>query len=300
MPKQPLDCSFQQTAETLTQIFGEQSSLFNLRYQCLNLSKCDTDDFVTHTVIVNRMCEQFKLSSLSEDQVRCLIFICSLQSSRDSDLRLRLFNKIKQNSAATLQNLQTECQHLLNLKHDTAMVPRFTRSTSLPQPNSRLQLFKRKPLRLHAASAELGIFIGTAHIGSIIANAASELDTRKVTAMQPGLSSGTDIGTTNHKVKSLGVMLTFHSHATASRQYVTLYCSMASHFSVRQQLDTAADVTIISQKLWRRIGSPPITESSQTASSACGGAVQSIGQLRCSVVSCNVTSETTCFISSHI
>ena len=45
--KQPQDCSFVETVETLNKIFGEHPSLFNARFNCLNITKCNTEDFTT-------------------------------------------------------------------------------------------------------------------------------------------------------------------------------------------------------------------------------------------------------------
>ncbi|CAI2738129.1 unnamed protein product, partial [Dicrocoelium dendriticum] len=83
LPKKPRDVPFGETVRTLSQIFGEQSSLFNTRYQCLQLTKRDADDFVTYAGIVNRECERFQLGSLTEDQFKCLLFISGLRSAHD-------------------------------------------------------------------------------------------------------------------------------------------------------------------------------------------------------------------------
>nr|VZI45565.1 unnamed protein product [Spirometra erinaceieuropaei] len=53
LPKNPREVAFKDTVQTLSQIFGEQSSLFNTRFQCLQLCKRDSDDFITYAGIVN-------------------------------------------------------------------------------------------------------------------------------------------------------------------------------------------------------------------------------------------------------
>ena len=107
---------------TLTQSFGEQSSLLNTRYQCLQFYKRNSDDFITYAGIVKRECSCSQLNSLTEDQLKCLIFICGLQSPKDADIRIRLLTKIQQDPKTTLQVLAEECQNVLNLKHDAAMI----------------------------------------------------------------------------------------------------------------------------------------------------------------------------------
>ncbi|CAH8671047.1 unnamed protein product [Schistosoma bovis] len=54
LPKNPRDFSFDETIKTLSQIFGEQSSLFNIRCQCLKIKKEPGDDWVKHAGMVNQ------------------------------------------------------------------------------------------------------------------------------------------------------------------------------------------------------------------------------------------------------
>ena len=66
---------------------------------------------------------------------------------------------------------------------------------------------------------------------------------------------------------------------------------------VRMQLDTASDITILSNEVWRTLGQPPVKPSSQTAISACGGHLPLHGQLVCCVSFRGVTFNGTCYIS---
>ena len=50
--------------------------------------------------------------------------LCGLQSAQDADIRTRLLNRMEQDPELTLQAITAECQRLVNLKHDTAMIER--------------------------------------------------------------------------------------------------------------------------------------------------------------------------------
>ena len=82
----------------------------------------ESDDFVTHIGIVNRECERFKLKSLTDDQFKSLVFICSLQSPQFADIRTRLLNRLEQDPTLTLNASADEYQRLVNLQRDTTLV----------------------------------------------------------------------------------------------------------------------------------------------------------------------------------
>ena len=122
LPKQPWDCSFVETVEALNKIFGEHTSLFNARFNWLNITKCDTEDFMTYSGFINKQCKWFKISTITDKQFKCLIFACRLRSASDRDVCIRILSKIEQNPDITLQQVTEQCRWLVNLKHDSDMV----------------------------------------------------------------------------------------------------------------------------------------------------------------------------------
>ncbi|KER19110.1 hypothetical protein T265_12001 [Opisthorchis viverrini] len=72
--------------------------------------------------VQSKGCKRLQLSSITEDQLKCLIFVAGLQSPHDADIRTRLLSQIKQDPELTLQKLTTERQHLINLKAKAAMI----------------------------------------------------------------------------------------------------------------------------------------------------------------------------------
>ncbi|XP_062713933.1 uncharacterized protein LOC134290755 [Aedes albopictus] len=132
LPSHPRDYTFDQVVEKLKTIFGQQKSIFSKRYDCLQLSKNEADDFVTYAGIANRHCEEFELQKLSVNQFKSLVFICGLKSAKDTDVRTRLLSKLESDSADTnIEGLVTECQRLSNLKHDTALVEKKHSSSAV-------------------------------------------------------------------------------------------------------------------------------------------------------------------------
>ena len=54
--------------EILRQIFSECTSLLDICFNCLNITKCDWVDFTTYAGTVNKECERFKISSIMDAQ----------------------------------------------------------------------------------------------------------------------------------------------------------------------------------------------------------------------------------------
>ena len=76
-----------ETIFLFTKIFGEKSSHFNTHWECLNLTKKDTDAYITFASIVNRECEEFKLHKLTLDMFKCLIFVQGLTAPKDAKFK---------------------------------------------------------------------------------------------------------------------------------------------------------------------------------------------------------------------
>ena len=102
-------------------IFSERNSLFHTRYKCLNLRKREDEDFISFAENVNQECERFNLMDLSIHMFKCLVFVQGLTANRDKDIRSRILNKMEQGPNITLKKI-TECQHMLNIKHDNSTI----------------------------------------------------------------------------------------------------------------------------------------------------------------------------------
>ncbi|EYC30871.1 hypothetical protein Y032_0004g1823 [Ancylostoma ceylanicum] len=90
LPKEVTSIGFDETVETLKQLFDVKASEFTTRYQCLKLEKTDSEDYLTYTGKVNEFCERAKIHELDCDGIKCLLWIFGLKSQREAEIRQRL------------------------------------------------------------------------------------------------------------------------------------------------------------------------------------------------------------------
>lgn len=124
LPDNPKEIGFKETVEILRKLFRKQESDFCLRWKCFQMARKETEDFSAYTARVNKTCEDFKLKELSVDQFKCLIFILGLKSPREADIRSKLHNKLdtaEDPTKVTINALAEEAGRILKLKHDTKL-----------------------------------------------------------------------------------------------------------------------------------------------------------------------------------
>ncbi|XP_037927866.1 uncharacterized protein LOC119662336 [Teleopsis dalmanni] len=141
LPNRPREYNFTTTVEKLKQLFGLQKSQFSLRYSCLQLTKPTDTDYTTYAAEVNKHYENFKLNSLSLDQFKCLMFVLGLKSEANFEIGTRILTKLDtEANTINLEKLTNECQRIINIKSDIALVENKSRENQV----NRLQANKLK------------------------------------------------------------------------------------------------------------------------------------------------------------
>ncbi|KAK4470004.1 hypothetical protein MN116_000030 [Schistosoma mekongi] len=316
LPQNPRDRTFTETCTTLSQHFGDNSSLFNIRYRCLKLKMNESDDFLTHVGIVNRECERFKLKDLSEDQFKSLILICSLQSERFADIRTRLLHRLDQEPTLSLKDIAAEHQRLTNLKHDTTLVqsgghseievhavhqkpnprqltPATTTPTSCAKPADKKRTIP--PSRCWNCGAwHFAKFCPFKNYRCRKCDMLGHKETFcKQKETRTRSRSRRRFRSLSKPAESLSVSTVNHIHQRPARKYVSVQINGQE---VSLQLDTASDITIISRETWIKIGKPVLCSTEQLAVSATGNRLQIVGKIVCSVTFNDITMNGVCYV----
>ena len=122
LPKKTGELTFEETVRMLQELFSPRLSLFQKWWKCFNMQKNDEDDFLTYATYVNKNCDDFKLSDLTADNFKCLIFAQGLTSTKSAEIRRRVLTKLESEPVLTLQKLAEDCQRFINLKKDSKQI----------------------------------------------------------------------------------------------------------------------------------------------------------------------------------
>ncbi|XP_055589911.1 uncharacterized protein K02A2.6-like [Uranotaenia lowii] len=309
LPNHPRDFQFHETVQKLKQLFGTRVSLFSKRYQCFQLTKQVDEDFVTYAGTVNKRCEDFELNAISPDQFKSLIFICGLRSSSDSDIRTRLLSKLETDAGdCKLESLIIECQRLQNLKHDTALVEQKSSTSTFvcavkqqrhqskqstqDQPNiSKASNIPRTPCWQCGGIHYVRDCSYTTHTCESCGKVGhKEGYCLCYTAANPNKKKQMKKKATINSIFTI-------SHVAESRRKFTNVTINGK--VVRLQFDTASDITVISRRVWNKLGSPKLQSTDHQAKSASGKTLHISGKLQCHVTLGNITKFATCYVTSQ-
>ena len=311
LPKNPRENNFEDTVKVLKEICGKNMSLFARRYRCLQIEKSSCDDYIAYAGLVNKQCEEFQLTTLSADHLKCLIFVCGLKSSHEADIRTKLLSLIESKPDITINALTTECTRLLNLKHDTAMVG--AKMTTIQKIHSNATNKPKYPCWLCGDWHFTKECSYTSHkckdcnkIGhkegfcsnkknnsersSSISNKKHNPETNAASFNKKKNQFSRKSSTSNSK------SIFFVSEGNINnRKYASV---VINNVPVKLQIDSASDITIISTDIWKKIGSPLLNATSHSAKNASQQKLTLTAELTCNISFHNSIGECTIYVSN--
>ncbi|XP_061400453.1 uncharacterized protein K02A2.6-like, partial [Musca vetustissima] len=234
----------------------------------------ENEDFKEYASRVNLQCELFKLDNLTIDQFKCLIFILGLKSSQDSDIRIRLLRHLNESKeVVNLEKLVDETQSILDLKSDTALIEGSVKQcNNIGKPQQKQKLSKTAcwycgdmhyakhwPYSKHKCTKceQIG------HKDGFCKNKQQQSKTNH--DQHSKKNNHQNFNKNKGKFNAKTILSTKQVQFKELRKYVTVSINSKQ---VKLQVDTASDMTIISESTWKRIGRPEATPTKDTANVA--------------------------------
>nr|XP_049462814.1 uncharacterized protein K02A2.6-like [Anopheles coluzzii]XP_049462816.1 uncharacterized protein K02A2.6-like [Anopheles coluzzii] len=311
LPKHPGDFSFAETVTKLKALFSAKETILSKRYKCLKIVKTQAEDFMSYACRVNRACEDFELKAMTENQLKALVFKCGLKNENDLEYRTRLLNMIEKNAEISLEQLSTECQGIINLHADSAMIEDSANrkvaairkwpsanSKFLPKANGNQQRFQNgtqqrfqngSQQRLQNGGGPSGIKPKTPCWYCGIQHWVRDCTFKYHKCKQCGTVGHKEGFCRNRKSPQKTIYSNAHVRVvrvnacciTKQRKYVTV---CVNGRSLQLQLDTASDITVIGQQSWRQIGEPQLNRLTVKALTAAGTNFELYGEFSANII----------------
>lgn len=316
-PKSPSDLSFDETIKKLNFRFGSKETIFRSRFKCLRVSKKDGEDYFTYAGRINKLMEKVDYKKMSEDQFKCLLYVVGLQSNSEAKLREKLLNRLEtqlftsddgtsaSTSAAasalqTLDQLAYESERFASMKEDSQIVEGLKSVNKVHAPTSSSRENSPEIIDKKISNSKEN----QNDVPSRLCWKCGELHYVKDCPFQDktcpkckekGHKDGYCSKQSKQKAKFSHAIFTM-DNVNVHRRYVNVFINNSSVFL---QLDTASDVTVISEDVWRKIGSPKLSLSLDKIESASTNRLEVIGKFSSSVVCNSQSHRTIIFVTSN-
>ena len=318
LPKVPTDLTLEEAVASLKEQFGRAESKFAMRFKCFDIRIGEAETYREYGARINKLGEDFDIANTSADDLKTLLFISGLKDSKHDFVLEKLLNKITEqqrkldtavNEVARtaivklkVNDLINTAQTVISLKRDKAEVSETTcdktevyaiqdtrakSRTSKPFSNNRAQRTPRRPCS----------YCGGEHFDNAC-DFKGICETCKSTFHRTGFCNSAEKAVrlkldrfSSSKINSIGI------DDASTRKHARVCINRCW---VRLQLDSGSDITVISYKCWRRIGSPQLVTPEITPASASGHAVKLWGSFKCHMTLKGKQADGICHVSSSL
>lgn len=286
-PGKPSEVKFSVAVETLKRLFDVKISLVTERHKCMNLTKFDSEDIGMYTSRVHDQCERAKLTQLKPEDLKAYFWIFGLKSPRDGDIRTRLLALMEKRqddcsrdstkSQMTIGDLRQEYDKIVSFRADSKLIERppgtviskVFKGNNLQRTNFKMEDNTNRCFKCDKpghVSRRCTVIVKCARCGK------PHLDK---------YCEGIRNFIKNKRANSVRAPTLDSPQVLGLRKYVNVHISGRD---LSFQLDTGADVTLMSVHDWVTLGKPELRESDTQVRSASGNDIKIKGILQCNFI----------------
>ncbi|CAO4375417.1 unnamed protein product [Caenorhabditis nigoni] len=252
LPATPNSFKFEELIPKLKETFKSTSSVFRKRQEFLRM-EYDGSSIEEYTGLVLRRFTSSEFKKMTDDQTCCMVWINGLRDSAYTDIRTKALQILESKPTTTLLELEKEIKRLLDIREDSRSVCRAQQTAEVNAINrtshtDKSQKSQKPPPPLPCFKCSENHWANecekkvTCHICQKSGHIAKFCRSNLRGSESPrGNINSVIIGST--------------THSKVNRIYRTV---SVNGKPLKMQLDTGADVTLISTKDWIRLGRPSL------------------------------------------
>lgn len=292
-PKDTDQLSFTETVEQLKALFTPKESVFRKRFNTLQVRRDQGEEVTAFAGRVNRLAEDFELGAFGVEQLKCLLFVLGFDGAQDKEIRTRLLNMMETNEKVTLKEMVNDASRLTSVKADVILGAPSSPFPAVHKvkatPHGRKHRQSKSGNTSKAPSTEDPPKVRSPCWGCGRMHLYKDCEYRTRTCPdcdrqghKSGYCAAFRVGNKSKVVKL--VQSADNDRRVVNSETARKFLSPTINGKqIRFQLDSGADVSIITHKTWLALGSPQLTPPSCRAKDAQGNPMPMVGEIQVTV-----------------
>ncbi|XP_011858817.1 PREDICTED: uncharacterized protein K02A2.6-like [Vollenhovia emeryi] len=275
LPKKPEELTLIDTVKHLKQLFGRRETIFARRFKVLQIQKKSDESFATYTARVNQAAEEFELSSFDSDDLKVQLFTQGLTAPTDSRIRKKLMESVDDRLTKRTEEGDAPTTNKLKINDMLAIARRMM------VRDEESKVIENQPSTTVASKPRGSIpkcrMCGDTHWHRDCPFTSKTCGSCSATGHKTGFCKSARDFNERNKKRGKEPSTVVHSTSVQHKPSRKTLKPKINGIGVVLKHDMGSDWTIITEKDWKRCGSPKLLPSKETATSASGGAIESLG-----------------------
>ncbi|KAK6054064.1 retroviral aspartyl protease [Cooperia oncophora] len=219
-----------------------------------------------------------------------------MKSQQEAEIRQRLITILdrdyKAGKTVSLQQLHQECENFLSLKRDSEVVAGTMKLVEATSVQKRKEIECWNCEGNHRAS---GCQAKTLVLQEVQEDCGRTEATQKTQHTKEKFSRNRNNRGPRKQVRIVKIA-NAAVQANSSRVYID---AVVNNYSVKFLLDTGSDITLLNEKIWKKMGSPALEKTNIVVKNASGDTMKIYGKLKCKITMKGVTTEGDAYVTPH-